>query len=280
MKKILFVLILISNLALADSSAQSWVRVFTNHTHEWHKSQFQVFPASIFGQFNWRKGVKHVCDSDSIPGDPGCPIMATLPRSEKALNIFNALASYELNGIPNIEQSKLPVKIQLKKVFSKNIRSCLRAGTLIEGDIDPNLCCSGFVNPYNKRCQLNDYVDVSIYTNSNVSSEANRLPISLFDKNGYIKDPSHAATIACELQMCASNTLANGILISNLQIPGQEDNFGSKILRFMEGNVRSDNANGLLSLFNSGLKLNTHVYCVPRALYNSTDDLTVYKCDQ
>ena len=273
-------LVFISNLALADSSSHSWVRVFADKKYEWNRSHFQVIPASLFGRLNWQKGAKHICDFDSLPGEPGCPIIESLPRSEKALSIFNALASYQLNGIPNIKQSKLPMKMQLKKVFGKKIRSCLRAGTLTESDLDPSLCCTGFINPQTKRCQLKDYVDVSVYTNSNVSSEANSLSRSLFDKNGYIKNPEHAVMFACERQMCASNTLAHGILISRLQIPGQEDRWDSKISRFMEGNVRNDNANGLLSLFSSGLEINTHLYCVPRTLEDASNDLIIYRCDQ
>lgn len=279
MKKLLIFLVFMSNLALADSSSHPWVRVFADKTYEWNKSHFQVFPASLFGRFNWQKGEKHTCDLDSLPGEPGCPIIETSPRSEKAVSIFNALASYELNGIPGIEQRKFPTKIKLKKVFGKKIRSCLPAGTLTENDMDPSLCCTGFVNPETKRCQLKDFVDVSVYTNSNVSSEANRLTRSLFDKNGYIKNLENAAMFACIRQMCASNTIAYGILISRLQIPGQEDNFGSKIFRFMEGKVRNDDENGFLTLFNSGLKLNTHAYCVPRDLYDPTYELIINRCE-
>lgn len=279
MKKILLALVFISNLALADSSSHPWVRVFANKTFEWNKSQFQVFPASSFGHFNWQKGAKHICESDALPGEPGCPIIISSPRSEKALYVFDTLASYELKGISNIDQSNLPVKTKLKKVFGNKVRSCLRAGTLTDGDVSPSLCCSGFINPITNRCQLKDFVDVSIYTNSNVSSEADILSRSLFDKNGFMKKPELVATLACARQMCASNTLAQGILISYLSIPGQEDRWDSKIYRFMEG-IASDDVNGLLSLFNQGLKLNTHVYCVPRALEKSTDGLNIYKCEQ
>lgn len=280
MKKILIALFFISNLASANSSSYPWVRVFADQAYEWDKSHFQVFPASLFGRFNWQKGAKHVCDFDSFPGEPGCPIIKTLPGSEKAFIIFNALASYELKGIPGIEQEKWPSKIQLKKVFGKKTRSCLPAGTLAESDVHPSLCCTGFINPKTNRCQLKDFVDLSIYTNLNVSSEAKRrVPKSLFDKNGYIKDPRYVTSIACSAQMCASNTLAYGALISWLHIPGHEDRFDSKIFRFMEGNVRNDDANGLLSVYNSGLKLNTHVYCVPPS-FNSIDAFTVFKCDQ
>jgi hypothetical protein len=280
MKKLLIALVFISNLALADSSGHPWVRVFADKTYEWNKSHFQVFPASAFSHFNWQKGAKHTCALDSLPGEPECPIIETSPRSEKALSIFNALASSELNGIPHIEQSKLPIKIKLKKVFSKNIRSCLQAGTLTESDMNPSLCCTGFINPQTKRCQLKDYVDVSVYTNLNVSSEASRLTKSLFDTNGYIKDTHIAAMYACHRQMCASNTIAYGILISRLHIPGQEDQFDSTINRFMEGNVRNDDAHGLLTMFNSGLKLNTHAYCIPRDFVDTNDDLIIYRCEQ
>ena len=146
---------------------------------------------------------------------------------------------------------------------------------------DPAKCCTGMINSANLKCQLPDYVDVSIYTNRYVSSEAKKLNVSLFDKNGYIKDAAYAAQIACEKSMCASGTLAYGVLISRLPTPGQTES-DNKYYRFLEGNT-VDNTNGLLDLYNKGLKLNNHVYCVPKGVAESAaasgaDDLTVISC--
>lgn len=168
----------------------------------------------------------------------------------------------------------------MKQIFkSDEVRGCLPAGTQMKTGDDPSLCCTGMINSSNLKCQLADYVDVSIYTNRYVSSEAKKLSVTLFDSNGYIKDPAYAANLACEKQMCASGKLAYGILISRLKTPGQETE-ENKYFRFIEGNS-TDNLNGLLDIYNKGLKLNNHVYCIPEALAtssSSSEDLTIFSC--
>lgn len=169
--------------------------------------------------------------------------------------------------------------VGMKQIFKPDeITSCLPAGTTMEVGADPNLCCTGFINAKNNKCQLPDFVDVSVYTNRYVSSEAKKLNANLFDQNGYIKDPSYVAQLACEKSMCASGTLAYGVLVSRLKTPGQED-LEDKKFRFLEGNVKADDGNGLLSIFNQGMKLNTHAYCYP-AGSNSSQDLTIISCGQ
>lgn len=167
-----------------------------------------------------------------------------------------------------------------KQVFKADeVVSCLPAGTQMKTGDDPAKCCTGMINATTLKCQLGDYIDVSIYTNRYVSSEAKKLSTTLFDQNGYIKDAAYAASLACEKQMCASGTLAYGILISRLKTPGLTD-ADTKYYRFLEGNA-ADNVNGLLDLYNKGLKLNNHVYCVPQALASSStasDDLTIISC--
>lgn len=170
----------------------------------------------------------------------------------------------------------------MKQIFkSDEVVSCLPAGTDMKLGDDPAKCCTGMINSTTLKCQLPDYVDVSVYTNRYVSSEAKKLNVSLFDKNGYIKDAAYAAQIACEKSMCASGTLAYGVLISRLPTPGQTES-DSKYYRFLEGNT-VDNTNGILDLYNKGLKLNNHVYCVPKGVAESAaasgaDDLTVISC--
>lgn len=168
----------------------------------------------------------------------------------------------------------------MKKIFkSDEVASCLAAGTVMPVGSDASLCCTGFINLKNNKCQLPDFVDVSIYTNRYVSSEAKKLSVSLFDQNGYIKDPSYVAQIACEKSMCASGTLAYGVLISKLKTPGQEDLEESKKYRFMQSSSAADDANGLLTLYNKGLKLNTHAYCLPAGTSSAGQgDLTIISC--
>ncbi|MDD4975061.1 MAG: hypothetical protein PHY93_11955 [Bacteriovorax sp.] len=167
----------------------------------------------------------------------------------------------------------------LKKVFKADeVASCLPAGTTMAVGADANLCCTGFINFKTNKCQLPDFVDVSIYTNRYVSSEAKKISINLFDQNGYIKDPSYVVQVACEKRMCASGVLAYGVLISKLKTPGQE-NLDQKNFRFMQATAASDDANGLLTLYNKGLKLNTHAYCFPSGSgITSNGDLTIISC--
>lgn len=167
-----------------------------------------------------------------------------------------------------------------KQVFKPDeVVACTPAGTTMKAGDDPKLCCTGFINPANLKCQLKDYIDLSIYTNRYVSSEAKKLNSTLFDSNGYIRDPAYAANLACERQMCASGVIAYGILISRLKTPGQAAS-DTKNYRFIEGST-VDNESGLKDLFTNGLKINTHAYCIPAALASSTgaaDDLTIVTC--
>lgn len=168
-----------------------------------------------------------------------------------------------------------------KKVFSSDeIVACTPAGTTMKAGDDPKLCCTGFINPANMKCQLKDYVDLSIYTNRYVSSEAKKLNATLFDSNGYVRDPAYVSNLACERQMCASGSIAYGILISKLKTPGQTTG-DATIFRFLEGSAAADNEHNLLDIYGKGLKINTHAYCIPKSLAsdaNASNDLTIITC--
>lgn len=175
----------------------------------------------------------------------------------------------------------------MKQVFKADeVVSCSPAGTQMKAGDDPGLCCTGTINATTLKCQLNDYIDISVYTNRYVSSEAKKLSATLFDQYGYVKDPSYAANLACEQQMCSSGVVAYGILISRLKTPGQAGGSDdSKIFRFLENSSSVDNLNTLLDIFNKGLKLNNHAYCVPKALLDSatsanSTDITFVQCNQ
>jgi hypothetical protein len=143
---------------------------------------------------------------------------------------------------------------------------------------DPNFCCTGFINANNNRCQLQDFVDLSVYTNRYVSSEAKKLNLNLFDSSGYIKDPYYVAELACQKKMCASGVVAYGVLISYLKVPGQTA-LERKLFRFMEADPAVDNANGLLDLYNQGLKLNNHAYCLPANTNSEGSDVHTVNCN-
>ena len=159
----------------------------------------------------------------------------------------------------------------LKTVFeSDRIVCCLPAGTRVDGDTDPNLCCTGFINQENRRCQLPDYTDVSVYTNRNVSSAAKARPLSSFDEStGYLNSPADVIHVACANRICASGRLAVGVALTHLKFPGHEseDKF---IQRFLDGNDAANNSLGLADLYDEGLRWNTHVYCVPDKLEINT----------
>lgn len=165
----------------------------------------------------------------------------------------------------------------MKKIFKADeVASCLPAGTTMTVGADANLCCTGFINAQTNKCQLPDFVDLSVYTNRYVSSEAKKLNSNLFDGNGYIKDPTYVAQLACEKSMCASGTIAYGLLISQLKTPGQDA--APKRYRFIEGNEAVDDVNGLLTFYKKGLKINTHAYCFP-AGSSGNQDLTIIPCN-
>jgi hypothetical protein len=157
----------------------------------------------------------------------------------------------------------------IKQIFkSDEVVACLPAGTKVLANDDPNLCCTGFIDGIRLKCALPDFVDVSVYTNRYVSSAASTLANNLIDSaTGYIMDTAILNNLACQQQICASGTMAPGVLVSKMVITGQE-NFNqpaNKIYRFLEGQASSDDAGGQLNLYKQGLKINTHLYCFPKA---------------
>ncbi|MFA6238721.1 MAG: hypothetical protein WC635_15405 [Bacteriovorax sp.] len=213
--------------------------------------------------------------------DPGsCSGATSLVNYTYPSNLYTAAAVREYRdttlGLDLYSVSDTTNFVGIEKVFKADeVVGCFPAGTTMSAGADANLCCTGFINGKNNKCQLQDFVDISVYTNLYVSSEAKKINSSLFDANGYIKDPSYVAQLACEKNMCASGVVAYGVLISKLEIPGQKE--APKKFRFLESNTAADDANGLLTLFNRGLKLNTHAYCFT-AGSDGGEDLTIINC--
>jgi len=207
--------------------------------------------------------------SSSYPGHPIAPgVNYTYPP------IFASAATKEYtNGTTELYSAVDNGNFtDMKNIFKADeFISCLPTNSEVALSTDAEKCCSGYVNPNTMRCALPDWVDISVYTNKYVSNEASTLSASLFDDNGYIKDPSNVATLACAKNMCKSKKIAYGLLISKLKIPGQEGG-QSKIYRFLEGRPETDNLNLVLDLYKQGLKLNNHAYCIPE---NTTTDKDV-----
>lgn len=218
----------------------------------------------------------------SLPNQKNMPYPVSPTSYAVPLNLFASGAVKEYtDGSKSLYSAADNLNFQgMKQIFKADeIVGCYPAGTTMPAGSDPALCCTGMINSKNNKCQLNDYVDVSIYTNRYVSSEAKKLNATLFDQYGYVKDPGTVAQLACEKQMCASGVMAYGVLVSKLKTPGRES-LETKNYRFLEGSVASDNANGLLDLFNKGLKINTHVYCINKEVtaLNTEGDLIITSC--
>ncbi len=156
----------------------------------------------------------------------------------------------------------------IKQIFSNDeVVCCLPSGTQVGQNADPDQCCTGYVGS-SGRCQLPAYTDVSLYFNRYVSSEAQEEDVSAFDnETGYLNSPFDVVRLACKKRVCESNSLVEGVALSNLRTRGHEGSDKQKF-RFIDGSDPANNANGLADLFDRGLKWNTHYYCNDPELEN------------
>ena len=164
----------------------------------------------------------------------------------------------------------------IKKVFAESeFNCCIPTGKPVPQGTTNEQCCTGLVT--NKgfsstlRCCLDDYTDVTLYTNRLVSSEGRGLPDSAYDpETGYIKDRGLVQTMAANKAMCCSGKMAYGVAIRKLPIPlegGQYvDEADAYTRRFTDSSGLPDNNNAvgpIGSLFDAGVRWNDHLYCVP-----------------
>lgn len=163
---------------------------------------------------------------------------------------------------------------KLKKVFSENkFNCCLPTGIQIDANTPVSNCCTGVANTNANTgitsCCLNDYTNLSVYTNRYVSSEGamlNGQPISESDidpVSGFIKKE-----IVMEMAstMCCSGEAAYGVAIGQYPTPVLGGIIqGQDTRRFLYDANIDDNGQpaGAVQLFNLGRKWNHHVYCVP-----------------
>ena len=217
--------------------------------------QIKIKAAGV-GFSNWPEVDCQVAPNNQETSGDGIP----LP------DIINPAAVPEYQSLPfqNLLAADDPDNFSenIKQIFSADeISCCLPAGTRVEEGTSPDRCCTGFINPEKQRCQLRDFTNVSIYFNRYVSSHAKDIYPTLFDQEtGYINSPVHVETLACQTNVCASNVIARGVALSELNIPGHETS-NIKIRRWLDNNA--PNNNGLEQLYNSGQRWNEHVYCVP-----------------
>lgn len=163
----------------------------------------------------------------------------------------------------------------MKKIFSEDtVSCCLPIGSELDVGEDKNLCCSGFLDETGDvpRCALPDYTNLSVYFNRFVSSEAAGLDDSLFEEDtGYFKSVDSVVELACQVNACASNTIAFGVAVTPLAVEGH---VGSQKLfpRFIDSNqLATDTEDSLADLFEEGLRWNTQVYCFPNSSDSATD---------
>lgn len=182
----------------------------------------------------------------------------------------------ELYSAANGEHFDLGGEQRLKKVFEPNeFNCCIPTGIEItDASVDSNDCCSGLLSDFNgpRRCCLNDFTDVTVYTNRYVSSEGVKfqgfdIPEGEVDPvTGYL---SKEIVLQMAATMCCSGQADFGVAISELFIPLESDN-GSingsdpslKSRRWIYNNSL-DTLNGTLQTFREGQKWNHHVYCIP-----------------
>lgn len=168
----------------------------------------------------------------------------------------------------------------LKKVFSEDeFSTCLPTGAVAKEGTSRDACCTGFIASVNgeDQCALPDFTNVSLYYNRYVSSEANHLDDSVFNKSGYIKSPSTVEQLACQQKACASRTLMRGVFYSPLKVRGHEDS-PKNFLRFLDGNDEANNFSGLADLFDGGIRWNNHVYCAPQNIEAEDPSTFVFQC--
>ena len=168
-----------------------------------------------------------------------------------------------------------------KQVFSSNsFNCCLPTGVPFDANLgyDRENCCSGTLKSnddgVNNVCCLDDFTDVSVYTNRYVSSEGAYTPsgrevtdAEIDPETGYLKKE---LVIEMAKNMCCSGTAAEGVAVGTYFIPINHSNkitspTPAMTRRFIQNQTLDNDVDvgGAYSKFEAGLKWNNHVYCVP-----------------
>lgn len=156
-----------------------------------------------------------------------------------------------------------------KKVFSeKSFACCMPTGVTVDSDTTNSQCCTGQVTGAGtqRRCCLNDYTDLSVYTNRYVSSEGakfNNLEITDVDSEGYVRKE-----IVKQMgeSMCCSGKAEYGVAISELMIPLSDATANQNLTtrRFIYDETLDSSGDNNFTRFQNGQRWNNHVYCVPQ----------------
>lgn len=184
--------------------------------------------------------------------------------------IFNGINYYSAASYDNLEIGTG----KLKKIFSEDeFNCCIPTGYQVDANTPASTCCTGTINQVDNvtRCCLDDFTDLSVYTNRYVSSEGayfNGQKINDNDidpETGYIKKEIVAQMAAT---MCCSGKATFGKVINDYLIPINFDEAAANCPKtrrfaFLENLDDSVQSAGGVSKYNAGLKWNNHVYCVP-----------------
>lgn len=184
-------------------------------------------------------------------------------------NEYISLTSYDKLDMTN-----------LKQVFSEDEFSCcLPAGDTVPSDTTDNMCCTGtaVTQDNSRRCCLPDFSDVTVYLNRYISSEGRGLSSAAYDpKTGYIRDPAQVLQLAQAKNLCCSGNIQPGSAIANLNIPMEGDQVinqaTSRRFTYRDDAVDSNAQTGSIgSIYNAGLRWNTHYYCAPQGFVSPND---------
>ncbi|MBD66599.1 MAG: hypothetical protein CME62_15410 [Halobacteriovoraceae bacterium] len=191
---------------------------------------------------------------------------------------YNGEDYYSASSYDNFEMGSS----KMKKVFSENtFNCCMPAGTAV-GEADPDsICCTGYkesvedntIASNQQRCCLQDFADVSIYTNRYVSSEGATLNgerVSDGDvdpESGYLRKE-----IVMEMAktMCCSGRAILGKSIGDYLIPVDFDqqfqNNSTRRWLYLDSLDDATESCGGATKFKAGARWNDHVYCAPAAV--------------
>lgn len=164
---------------------------------------------------------------------------------------------------------------RLKKVFSENeFNCCLPTGLKLPSDTKNNECCTGQSLSVDdgeaKVCCLQDFTDVSVYTNRYVSSEGaffNGQEVRDSDidpTTGYIRKE---IVLQMARTMCCSGRVGFGSAIGNYLIPiNYDEKIGDAKTRrwvYLDQFDTATESGQPAIKYQQGLKWNNHVYCLP-----------------
>lgn len=167
---------------------------------------------------------------------------------------------------------------KLKKVFSENSFSCcLPTGIEVKSNTPNNACCSGQKSTKGgvSRCCMNDFTDLSVYTNRYVSSEGaffNGQKISDSDidpTSGYIRKEivmNMAATMCCSGKATYGKVINDYFVPINFDERISGDQIKTRRWLYLDNLDNANEVSNGVNLYNVGVKWNNHVYCAPANL--------------